>query len=81
MAMSRIQVKYGISVMIKSVWSCQATQELWLVDIVTFVANHCLQSPLKNTEKLNSTKMKTLTPWNGHLKGFLDPLNGPRGRP
>ena len=36
MAMSRIQVKYGISAMIKSVWSCQATQELWLVDIVTF---------------------------------------------
>ena len=25
--------------------------------------------------------MKTLTPWNGPLKGFLDPLNGPRGRP
>ena len=46
-----------------------------------FVANHFLKSPLKNTEKLNSIKVKTLTPWNGHLKGFLDPLNGPRGSP
>ena len=29
----------------------------------------------------NSNHMKTLTSWNGPLKGFLDPLNGPRGRP
>ena len=39
MAMSRLKVKYGFSAMIISqyaVWSCQATQELWLVDIVTF---------------------------------------------
>ena len=35
----------------------------------------------KNSEKLNSSKLKTLIPWNGHLKGFLDPLNGLRGRP
>ena len=26
-------------------------------------------------------QVKTLTPWNGPLKRFLDPLNGPRGRP
>ena len=35
----------------------------------------------KISEKLNSSKLKTLIPWNGHLKGFLDPLNCLRGRP
>ena len=35
----------------------------------------------KITGILNSNHMKTLTSWNGPLKGFLDPLNGPRGRP
>ena len=35
----------------------------------------------KITGILNSNQIKTLTSWNGPLKGFLDPLNVPRGRP
>ena len=52
-----------------------------LVWHLVFCCKSFSKEPSKYTEKLNSIKVKTLTPKYWHLKGFLDPLKCPRGRP